>query len=96
MEKGRGMAKRKENPEGINMRQNVFAAEVPPSTSSLARPDTSAIETAYLLFHSSPANAKSFALAMHERTAWGHDPGLIEHWANVMTELKRITGHDGD
>jgi hypothetical protein len=27
---------------------------------------------------------------MHEQAAWGFDTILIEHWADVMTELSRL------
>jgi hypothetical protein len=49
----------------------------------------SAVGTALLLFKASPSHAKNFALSMHEQAAWGFDTTLIEHWADVMTELSR-------
>ena len=49
----------------------------------------SAVHTALLLFKASPAHARYFALSMHERAAWGFDTTLIEHWADVVTELSR-------
>ena len=55
-------------------------------------PSRSAVDTALLLFKASPAHAKNFALSMHEQAAWGCDTALIEHWADVVTELSRL-GH---
>ena len=50
----------------------------------------SAVDSALLLFKSSPTHAKNFALSMHERAAWGFDTTLIEHWTDVVTELSRL------
>ena len=50
----------------------------------------SAIDTALLLFKASPANARNFALSMHERAAWDFDTTLIEHWTGVVAELSRL------
>ncbi len=53
-------------------------------------PSFSALETAMLLFTSSPAKAKAFALSMFERSAWELDVDQIEHWARVVTQLGKI------
>jgi hypothetical protein len=50
----------------------------------------SAVDSAPLLFRSSPTPAKNFALSMHERAARGFDTALIEHWTDVVTELSRL------
>jgi hypothetical protein len=48
-----------------------------------------AVETARILLSASPTKAYEFAVAMHERAAWGFDTDLIEHWARVVMELGR-------
>jgi hypothetical protein len=50
----------------------------------------SAADTALLLFEASPAQARNFALSMHERAAWDFDTTWVEHWTGVVTELSRL------
>jgi hypothetical protein len=45
-----------------------------------------------MLFSASPTKAYEFAVAMHERVSWGFDTGLIEHWADVVLELRQVPG----
>jgi hypothetical protein len=53
-------------------------------------PSFTVLEAAMLLFTSSPAKAKEFALSMYERAAWGLDVGKIEHWARIVTQLAQL------
>jgi len=47
-----------------------------------------------LLMASSPAKARGFALAMHERAAAEIDPGRAEFWAAVYDGLARVRSAD--
>jgi hypothetical protein len=71
---------------------NPFLAEDTESSVGRISPSvpSGAVETARMLLSASPSKAHEFALAMHERVAWGFDTELIEHWARVVTELGKI------
>ena len=50
-----------------------------------------ATDAARVLLANSPTHARRFALAMHRRVSNGLDTDMIEHWARVVTEIRRMT-----
>jgi hypothetical protein len=50
-----------------------------------------ATDAAHVLLANSPTHARRFALAMHSRVARGLDTDVIEHWARVVMEVRRLT-----
>jgi hypothetical protein len=81
--------------ENMNMPQAAFAIVdlIPDQPAGDRLTDASeAPELARVLFEASPADAKAFALSMHERAAWGQNVDLIELWSGVVMELTHIAG----
>ena len=50
-----------------------------------------ATEAAHILLATSRRHARRFALAMHSRVAHGLDADMIQHWAQVVMEVTRLT-----
>jgi hypothetical protein len=70
----------------------IAAIEGMPVKASFSIPPSfTALEASLLLFTSSPAKAKEFALSMCERAAWDLDVGQVEHWARIVTQLAQLT-----